>query len=296
MKAWDSIESLAEDVGISPRTGYRWLKEGKIKRKREDGRILFVLAGGPTDITDTDVTDMSATDVSSDIPDILIVSKKSDKEDHQPLSSIGKKVIPMMTLNPNPSTGLRAERERTELSRLKVVQAEDEKKLKEIEGPAENPLVAKKKIEVELTELSVREFEAAEKLEALKEKVEEKRLEREAQQKLIEEKNRIRAMIDEIKERVLPFEMHTVIPAGVIFVIYKRIEEALLKCDFHNLSHSEAILIAENVLTECVNDPELQPIIQDSLHDNLMTLTRKQFNEAWKLFYQDYLERGGKLS
>jgi hypothetical protein len=31
MKWWDSIESLAEDVEISPRTGYRWLKQGMIE-------------------------------------------------------------------------------------------------------------------------------------------------------------------------------------------------------------------------------------------------------------------------
>lgn len=59
---WTSIEEAAEDLGISERQAWRWLKGGKIKKvKDEDGQIVFILAG---ESTDTDVTtDMALTSV-----------------------------------------------------------------------------------------------------------------------------------------------------------------------------------------------------------------------------------------
>jgi hypothetical protein len=43
MRAWDSIESLSVDNGISTRSGYRWLASKKVTKKREGGRTLYVL-------------------------------------------------------------------------------------------------------------------------------------------------------------------------------------------------------------------------------------------------------------
>lgn len=288
MKTYSSMEELARDNNVSVRSGFRWLQKGIVSRGHdEEGRGVFILNDSAPDI-DGDTDNVMSGGMSR-------VSKKRDKED-QSLPSIGKKVIPMMVLNPNPSTELKKEREQTELSRLKLTQAQDRKELEEIEGSPENPLVVKKKAEVELVELGVRQYEAEGRLDELKEKRLAQERIREKEKRASEEKERIKVLIDRVKEQVLPFSMHTVIPAGVIFVIYKRIEEALLKCDFLNLSGPEAVLIGEDILTQCVNDPDLQPIIQDSLYRFSLEVIRKKINEDLRLAHQEYLKAGGNLS
>ncbi|OGW55047.1 MAG: hypothetical protein A2Y81_13270 [Nitrospirae bacterium RBG_13_43_8] len=80
MKVWETIESLAEDMGISTRTGWRWLRDGKVQKKREDGQIVFALVEKePTDTTDTLTTDTDnyvSSDMSVDVSDSDFVSKK----------------------------------------------------------------------------------------------------------------------------------------------------------------------------------------------------------------------------
>jgi predicted site-specific integrase-resolvase len=76
LKAYPSIEELAEDVGISERTAWRWLKAGKIKRKRaEEGHMVFVLANEPPDMSHADII----TDVTGDVSVNARVSIKEER-------------------------------------------------------------------------------------------------------------------------------------------------------------------------------------------------------------------------
>jgi len=194
----------------------------------------------------------------------------------------------------HPSEILKKERETTEIAGLRVEQAKSAKELEEVKGSEEHPVIAKKKIEVELVELGVREVEAEIKLDDLREKKLTRERVLEAEQRRIEGEKKIREMVNEVREQVLPFSMCGVIPAGIVFVIWKRIEEAL--SNIPNLSRSEAVLIAENTLTGCINDENLQPLIQDSLQRFGMEMAKTELNKGWKKFYEDYLGRGGKKS
>lgn len=83
MKNWNSITSLAEDIGISERTAWRWLKRGKIERHRdEDGKIFFTLKADPDTslTTDTDSKKLSHTDISVSVDEISKASSSSDRE------------------------------------------------------------------------------------------------------------------------------------------------------------------------------------------------------------------------
>ncbi len=109
MKAYESIEQLAEEMEVSERTAWRWLKQGRIKKKRsEDGRIIFVLVDEPTDITDTDDTDMSATDVGDMSP-----------SDTQPISDVSTRRVDRK-LSVRPGSGSLVQSLRDELEASKV--------------------------------------------------------------------------------------------------------------------------------------------------------------------------------
>jgi hypothetical protein len=59
VKEWNSIALAAIDLQISERTGWRWLRSGRIeKRKNKDGRLFFALTSEVNDPA-TDSHDMS---------------------------------------------------------------------------------------------------------------------------------------------------------------------------------------------------------------------------------------------
>jgi hypothetical protein len=60
VKTWPSLAEAAVDLKISERTAFRWLRTGRIaKRKDEDGRLVFVLTSEVIDTATTDSHDMS---------------------------------------------------------------------------------------------------------------------------------------------------------------------------------------------------------------------------------------------
>jgi len=122
LKAWNDIESLSVDCGISTRTGYRWLRSGKLKKKRlEDGRRVFVLdEDAEINRSLTDDADMSR--MSGD--DMLKVSVDRDKGD--------KNLTHRLYKVKRPSTELIQERERTEALELKVNQAKSQRELEKL--------------------------------------------------------------------------------------------------------------------------------------------------------------------
>ena len=118
MQAWPDIETLAEDMKISSRTAWRWLKSGKVIRKRaEGGGFIFVLREGTvTDNGDTDMSIVSPTDVSNmseDVPDREPASRPSR---HHRFLKRGVIVA-------HPSPELKRERESTESLKLRVERA-----------------------------------------------------------------------------------------------------------------------------------------------------------------------------
>jgi len=211
--------------------------------------------------------------------------------DRRPFSIPQRKIIPI----DRPSEMLKKEREVTEIAGLRVEQAENKKALKEIEGPAEHPLVTQRKAEVELVELTARQFEAEARLDDLKEKRLTRERAQEEQRKAIEREEKIKVTIQEVKERVLPFKMRVALPSDIIFMIYQKIEAELLKFDLLSLSWPEIILIADAVLTESINDPQLKPIIQDSLNTFLFREAKRQLNITMKKNHEDYIKKGGIL-
>ena len=119
MRAWPDVESLAEDMKISSRTGYRWLKDGRIIRRRaEGGGFTFILKEATDNVNDND-TDMSivsptdANDISEGIPDREVVSRPSRHRTHSHLPRQIARVSPMLL----------AEREKAEMAELKLKQA-----------------------------------------------------------------------------------------------------------------------------------------------------------------------------
>jgi hypothetical protein len=70
VRTWPSLAEAAADLQISQRTGFRWLRSGRIaKRKDEDGRLVFALTSDVThNVTDFhDNMSDSAKSLSSDI-------------------------------------------------------------------------------------------------------------------------------------------------------------------------------------------------------------------------------------
>jgi hypothetical protein len=92
MKVWDSIESLAEDKGISERTGWRWLRRGKIRKVRgEDGEFGFALADD-TDMsltTDTDRENNVAVTRHNVIKSVTTDKRKGDRKMAENRTSVG---------------------------------------------------------------------------------------------------------------------------------------------------------------------------------------------------------------
>ncbi len=197
------------------------------------------------------------------------------KEGHYPF--ISKKSI----IVDRPSEILKKERETTEIAGLRVEQAKTAKELEEIKGPQISPELQKKKDDLEIKKINLEEFE-------IEERLKEKRQIEEAQRR--EEK--IKAIIGEVKEQVLPFKMRAAIPAAIIFTIYQRIETELSKFDILNLSHSEVVLIADAVLSESINDPSLQPIIRDSFSEFFFRELRRFLNLGMRQTWEGCFKRG----
>ena len=263
MKAYYSIEELAEDIGISERQGWRWLKAGKIKKKKsEDGRIIFILVDEPTDITDTDFTDNVTTDVSD-----------MSSGDSEPISNrrvlAGKKQVSVRG-----GSGLvQGLRDELEASR---VQFEIEK----------------------LTDLKQKwqerqDRERKEKVEAERVKRLDEFLVRESQEQTAETEAKARAIIQKVKNEVLPVEMKDMIPVHIMAYMYQEIEKVLSKMDVLTLPFHELTIIAEGIKDRLIEQfsEELRPAI----HDYFITLARQQLNESWRLLYHSYRERGGTL-
>lgn len=81
MKAYPSIEELAEAVGISERTAWRWLRVGRIKKKLEDGQVVFILSDKSTDITDTELTTDTVSNVINDSQKMSVGDTKTPISD-----------------------------------------------------------------------------------------------------------------------------------------------------------------------------------------------------------------------
>lgn len=130
MKAYDSIESLAEGMKVSSRTGWRWLKSGKVVRKRaEGGGFTFILKeGANTDTTDNDMDSDNVVTSPSDNLDTVedetegeIVSRPSRRR----LLKRGVHVA-------HPSPELKRERESTESLKLELERAKIGNELKRV--------------------------------------------------------------------------------------------------------------------------------------------------------------------
>lgn len=89
---WNSIESLAEDLGISERTAWRWLKKGRIERMKDKDGIVFTL----TDITATDVTATDDT-VTSERPSVSQMSIGGVKP--KPIGPLAKFLVDELEAN-----------------------------------------------------------------------------------------------------------------------------------------------------------------------------------------------------
>jgi len=192
--------------------------------------------------------------------------------------------IPKKIPADQPSQRIRDRRDDAEIVSLEIERQKGLRELEKVIGSQISPELQKKKDNLEIKKISLEEFE-----------VEERLKERQQIEEAQRREEKIKTIIQEVKERVLPFKMRVALPAAIIFTIYQRIETELLKFDILNLSYSEVVLIADSILTECVNDPQLQPIIQDSFSEFFFREAKKQVNIAMKKTHEDYIKKGGIL-
>lgn len=251
---------MAEDAQISERQGYRWLKSGKIKRVRdENGQLVFVLVGGPTDISDTDDTDMSATDVSTDTEPIPGLSTRGGRK-----------------LSVRPGSGplvnqmkdeLESSRIEFEIEKIQDARAKwQERKSREEKERAEQERIQR------LEELQVRE----------------------GQRQTGERERESRFIIQRVKESVLPLSAKAVLPASVMSAIYAEVEKTLSRMNLVGIPLSELVILGTDIKNRIIGANA--EMVRQSAYEYLMAFSRNGLKETVKQMYNDYREHGGELS
>lgn len=263
MKVYESIEQLAEEMEVSERTAWRWLKQGRIKKKRsEDGRIIFVLVDEPTDITDIDDSDNVTTDVSSmsvnDTESILDVSgRRGRKLSVRPVSGLVQSMRDELE-----TSKVEFEIEKIEDARSKWQERKDrERKEKAEQERAER-----------LEEHWVREGE------------------RQTEEKEIQKRN----VIQKVKNHVIPAGMRAFIPAHILAFMYQEIEKVLSRMDVLGLPFSELVVLAKSIRDRVIE--QNSESVRQSVYEYLMALSRNGLKECLKQMYNDYMMDGGELS
>lgn len=252
---WTSIEVAAEDLGISERQAWRWLKQGRIRKKRsEDGRIVFVLVNEPADIADTDDTDNVTTDITTDT---------------KPMSDVSRK------LSARPESGLvKSMRDELEVAKVEfeIEKVEDARgKWQERKGREEKERAEQEKGQ-RLEELRVRETQRIQ----------------------MEIEERERAIIQRVKEAVLPLSMKQVLPAHIMSAIYQEIEKILSRMNLVGVPEDELVILAKGIKDRVIQQND--ETVRQALYEYFTDLARKGVKEVLKDLYNKYRMGGGELS
>jgi hypothetical protein len=114
------------------------------------------------------------------------------------------------------------------------------------------------------------------------------------QRQAAEKTAKARAIIQRVKDEVLPIEMKVVIPPHILSLIYMEMEKVLSKMDIRSLPFSELVLIGEGIKDRLVGEflDELRP----AFHHYFLSIAQKQLNQSMRLTYQAYTKAGGPLS
>lgn len=217
MKQWSSIEELAENLGISERTAFRWLRSGKIKRKRSGyGQRIFVVAQE----TDTD-SDVSATDSDTDVS--VNVSDTTDNDTD-------------MSVNVSNKIGGRRREEKSLVDSL-----EDELKASRVEFEIEKLQDAKEKW-MERKNREKKEEEQSE--QALK--FQELAL-RQRQHEDEKRQREVRARIQQVKNAVCDDLERKAIPAPILAMLYQEIEKLLGRMDVLSIPLDELLIYSHGI-------------------------------------------------
>lgn len=268
MKSWYSIEALSKDLKISGRSGWRWLRSGKIKKKRsEDGQTVFILADEPADETDTDDTDNVTTDVITDIEPISGVStRRVDRQSSiRPIKGRG-----------GPMSILKEDAYKSEQYDFKLEMLEDDREeYRERKNRARREGAEQARLE------KLERFRIVEQ-------------QRQAEAKLLKS----RTIIQGVKDAVLPPAAKDVYPALVMASIYQEIEKVLGRMDLIGVPLSELVILARDIEERIIG--QNADACRESASNYLRGLAEIKLNQVMEMqrenFKKLYRESGSKLS
>lgn len=280
MKKWSSIESLSEDVGVSTRTGWRWLKSGRIQREREGDQIIFFLSENSHD---SDNNEGCHSDVSSDTSGTEIDSGNvSRKKRH-----LRHFRVPEKELNHPRVREARADAETLQWNIEQEIAKLELAKLRPLQEP---PELIQRRVKLESRKMDLEEYQIDRDLETRREE------ERKKKDHLSEEERQVKArrIIQEIKVEVLSPKIMSIVPSHLISLLYDRIESTLLKLPVLDMLRDELLLIGNRIFGEWVE--EFREELREPLYNFFYKKAREEANRTLQLAYQDYLEKGGTLS
>lgn len=252
MKVYHSIEQLAEDVGISERTGWRWAKKGKIQKEisKDGGRVFFL-----PDATDSDGDDGRArhSDTGRDV-----TGEEAGRKRYKPAK------VSFATVNPSPAVV--SQLERTQIAEL---QADEQEALDRRKGNREHPAVFEMRSQVEAKKLNLE-------------------LQKLTQQENEEQRaNYRRKLIEATKSIVIPPGLRAELPSDILFASLNLIEQSLKKVDLPTLDESVAY-VKSIVYMRFWADPDICGIIKPAVIRWMFSdLDRRLHSD-----YKSYVERG----
>jgi hypothetical protein len=265
MRSWATIEELAADMGISERTGWRWLRKGKVRKEiSENGEGVFVLSDNTDTDRDDNVTVTWQGDRNKDV-----IEERGDRKKYRPSK------VSFASIEPSPAVISQAER--TQIAEL---QAEEEEALERRKGRnKEHPLV---------TEMRAR--------------VESKKLNLELQNLIQQENEQLRdgyqrKMIETVKVTVIPSKLRAQLPSDILLVSLRLIDEGLKNVAGYTLD--ECIALAKSIvyMKYWGADPTIYRIIRPAiirwmfteLEHNLEAEYKSMVMDGYEGTYNDFL-------
>jgi hypothetical protein len=213
-ESFNSIEGLAGELGISARTAYRWLRSGKIKRRREGGRTLFTLNEAS----------------SGDKIDSERVTSKMSRADTKAVN------LNINDRGTGRSSSVSVESLKAEVEGKKL--ALELRKLEEIEARADERMEREKADRLEI-ERNLR-------LEVEQERIAQERVEKKARERI--------EKVRRVKMAAIPAPLMATIPPHILSLTLSEIEIGLTKLDIDNLSERELLIHAEAIRSKIWSD------------------------------------------
>ena len=259
---WDSIEEAAEDLGISERTAWRWLKKGKIRKvKNGDGDVVFVASSDIS--TDND----NVTNVTGDNVSVSVVSKErvsSDRKESGQTPVKGGAGLLVQSLKDE----LEADRVAFEIEKLQDARTQWEER---------------------------RDRERKEKLEQERMlRLEEVRMAEEYRQREEEQRN-VRHKIQVAKKEACEGLDEFVSPHIFIFIL-QEIEKAFSKMRVEETPLHELIIIAEGVRDKIIMEPPFVEEVRKALSEYLFSKGMVIMKRQIRALYQESVKQGFKAS